>query len=192
VNSGPFHSYPELHYPSAMSIPTTEHLWVISRLTSNASVFQGLLHLVQEPQAKWRPSPDKWSILEVINHVADEELEDFGTRLRFVLEDSDRAWPPIDPERAAVERQYNSRDLNESLERFIAARLASVEWLQGLQAPDWNTTHTHPGGNQLRAGDLLHSWLVHDLIHIRQINRLHYEYLAALKTGFSSAYAGSW
>jgi hypothetical protein len=175
-----------------MNTPSTDPFWVISRLTANASVFQGLLHFVQESQAKWKPSPDKWSLLEVINHVADEEVEDFGTRLRLVLRDPNQEWPSIDPERAAVERQYNSRDLNESLERFVRARSASVEWLRGLQNPDWNAAHLQRDGDPLRAGDLLHSWLVHDLIHIRQINRLHYEYLSEMKTGFSWAYAGRW
>jgi hypothetical protein len=175
-----------------MSTPTTDIPWVISRLASNASVFQGLLHLVQDTQSTWKPAPDKWSLLEVINHIADEESEDFGTRLRLTLEDPRQEWPPIDPERAAVERRYNSRGLNQSLDRFVIARRNSVEWLRGLPSPDWNATHTQRGGNPLRAGDLLNSWLVHDLIHIRQMNRLHYEYLAGMKTGFSSAYAGSW
>jgi hypothetical protein len=44
----------------------------------------------------------------------------------------------------------------------------------------------------IRAGDLLCSWLAHDFIHIRQINRLHYEYEANTCTDFSTAYAGNW
>jgi hypothetical protein len=175
-----------------VSDATLDVPWIIHRLASNASAFQSLLQSVQESQSRWKPAADKWSLLEVINHVADEEVEDFGTRLRLVLEDPQREWPPIDPERAAVDRDYNNRDLNESLERFVIARRISVEWLRNLKTPDWNAAHTHRGGNPLRAGDLLHSWFVHDLIHIRQINRLHYEYLAGTKTGFSSAYAGTW
>jgi hypothetical protein len=175
-----------------MRTPTADTPWLITRLGSHTSVFQGLLHLVEEPQAKWKPTPDKWSLLEVINHVADEEIEDFGTRLRLTLADPTQEWPPIDPERAAVDRQYNSRDLNESLDRFVIARQNSVAWLRSLSAPDWNATHSQRDGNPLRAGDLLHSWLVHDLIHIRQMNRLHYEYSQWINKGFSSAYAGSW
>lgn len=172
-----------------MSVDT---LWIIGRMESNVTVFQGLLNRVQGVQSQWKPSANKWSLLEVINHLADEETEDFRTRLRFVLEDPNQEWPKIDPERAAVERQYSSRDLAESLDRFISARRKSVEWLRGLQNPNWEVAHTLPAGGTLRAGDLLHSWLVHDLIHIRQMNRLHYEYLAANNQGFSAHYAGSW
>jgi hypothetical protein len=166
--------------------------WIVDRMESNITVFEGLLHSVPTPQATWKPSPDKWSLLEVLNHLADEETEDFGTRLRLVLEDPAKEWPPIDPERAAVERRYNSLNFAESIQRFVNARRKSVEWLRGLQNPNWEAAHARPGGAALRAGDLLHSWLVHDLIHIRQINRLHYEYLDAMSRGFSSAYAGNW
>jgi hypothetical protein len=58
-------------------------------------------------------------------------------RLRLVLEDPNREWPKIDPERAAVERAYNSRDLAESLDRFASARRKSVGWLRGLKTPNW-------------------------------------------------------
>jgi hypothetical protein len=167
-------------------------LWIVDRMESNASVFEGLLRSVQPSQAKWKPAPEKWSALEVINHVADEENEDFGTRLHLVLENPDTEWPPIDPERTAIERQYNNRGISESLDRFLRARGQSVAWLRGLQNPNWESAHTRPTGGPLRAGDLLHSWLVHDLIHIRQINRLHYEYFAATSRGFSSEYAGRW
>ena len=42
----------------------------------------------------------------------------------------------------------------------------------------------------LRAGDLLASWLAHDLIHIRQITRLHYRWLERLAAPYQLGYAG--
>ena len=166
-----------------MSIDTE---WILRRLESNVPVFQGLLRDVVEPQTTWKPSPEKWSLIEVINHLADEEIEDFGTRLRLLLEDPLQEWPPIDPNRAVVERQYAAKHLKESLDRFVHARRTSVAWLKGLEQPDWQL------GSQLRAGELFASWLAHDLIHIRQINRLHYEFLTSCATSFSVAYAGDW
>jgi hypothetical protein len=166
--------------------------WVIDRLESNAAVFQALLRLVRSPQAMWKPAPDKWSILEVINHVAEEETEDFRMRLRLLLEDPNKPWPPINPERSAVENQFNSRDLRESLHRFTRERSRSVEWLRILPQTNWQVAHQQPEIGSMKAGDLLSSWLAHDLIHIRQINRLHYEYQAWMSPEFSSAYAGKW
>ena len=166
--------------------------WVIDRMEANAFVFQGQVLGVRQTQATWKPSADKWSILEVINHVADEEVVDFRTRLQLILEDPAKDWPLIDPERAVVEQKFNQRHLQESLERFLLERKESIDWLKTLSQVDWQITHTGNAGGPLRAGDLLCSWLAHDLIHIRQINRLHYEYQAAMTPEFSSAYAGNW
>ena len=46
----------------------------------------------------------------------------------------------------------------------------------------------HPSGRTLKNGDFLASWLAHDLLHIRQITRLHYQYL---QKDFKIDYAGT-
>ena len=166
--------------------------WVIDRLESNASVFQGQVRLVRSPQAIWKPAEDEWSILEVVNHLAEEETDDFRARLGQLLEDPGKDWPPIDPETSVVKNQFNTRDLRESLHRFTRERARSVDWLRKLPQTNWQLSLTHPKAGVLRAGDLLCSWLAHDLIHIRQINTLHYEYHVATSPEFSTAYGGNW
>jgi hypothetical protein len=166
---------------------------VIDRLALNAGVLQAQVQSLTPVQAKWQPAPGKWSILEVINHLGDEETEDFRMRLQRTLEDPSKDWPPIDPEAAATERRYNERDLQKSFNRFAVERASSVAWLRSLpETIDWRTAHAHPRIGVLRAGDLLCSWLAHDLIHIRQINRLHYEYFTSRYGEFSTGYAGNW
>lgn len=164
----------------------------IARLESNLEVFAGQLSNVDGPQSHWKPEADTWSLLEVINHLADEEVEDFRTRLQILIENPDRDWPPIDPPQWAVDRRYNDRELRESIGRFQQVRRDSLEWLKALPQVDWQTGRVHPKLGMIRAGDLLHSWVVHDLIHIRQMNRLHYQYLSAQKDGYSIDYAGNW
>lgn len=171
---------------------TLHPAFVIDRLDSSVHVFQGLLGAVTEQQASWKPSSEKWSLLEVINHLADEEKEDFGTRLRLVLKNPDDDWPPINPVLWATVRQYNNRNLLESLDRFVRTRRESVDWLRSLPQTDWRQTPARPVGKPRSAGDLLCSWLAHDLIHIRQMNRLHYEYLSKTTPEFSTEYAGTW
>lgn len=155
-------------------------------------VFGGLFSNVSRGQAQWRPAADKWSLLEVVNHLADEEVEDFGTRLRRVIEDPSQDWPAIDPQRWAIERHYNSRQPQESLDRFVRARNDTVAWLTHLPPIDWQRARAHPNVGAMKAGDLLHSWLAHDFIHIRQMNRLHYEYLLTQGPAYSVDYAGKW
>ena len=101
-------------------------------------------------------------------------------------------WPAIDPEGWPISRRYQEGDLPTALARFVAARAASLAWLESLPSPDWTTESTHPRGFTLRAGDLLTSWLAHDIIHIRQIDRLHRAWLVEVLSDFSTEYAGPW
>ena len=85
--------------------------YFIDRFTKNRDVFEGLVRDVSVEQARWRPSPDKWSILEVVNHLYDEEREDFRQRLELVLIDPAQAWPAINPRGWVTMRGYNERGL---------------------------------------------------------------------------------
>jgi hypothetical protein len=127
-----------------------------------------------------------------MSHLADEEVEDFRRRLDLTLHRPEVAWPRIDPQRWAVERRYNEGSLDEALARFLDRREQSLTWLGGLATPDWKSAHQHPRFGPISAGDLLISWLAHDHIHIRQLNRLHREYVVASMPEHSPQYAGKW
>ena len=165
--------------------------YFIARFAANREAFAALLSGVPDEQARWRPAPAKWSILEVINHLYDEEREDFRARLRLLLADPQREWPAINPQQWAVERRYNERELKESLARFLAERDESLAWLRSLAAPNWESRYEHPRG-ALSAGDLLASWLAHDFLHIRQLARLNWQYVGALAAPYQTAYGGPW
>lgn len=165
---------------------------IVTRLAANAEIFRNQLAGVPPEQAQWKPTPDKWSLLEVINHLADEEREDFRKRLDLTLNSPEQLWQPIDPPRWAVERNYNRRELAASMEDFASERLLSIQWLSSLSTVNWGAEHVHPQFGIFKAGDLMGAWMTHDLIHIRQINRLHYEYLTAQLGSYSAKYAGTW
>ncbi len=163
----------------------------IDRMAQSAAVISSLVQGVSPDQSRWKPAPDRWSLLEVINHLDDEERDDFRKRLDFLLHKPDQSPPPIDPPRWAVERKYNERELQESLERFLNERRSSLQWLHGLRNPHWEQIFQLPHG-PIRAGDLLASWAAHDLLHIRQLTRLQYEYLNRESTPYLTEYAGCW
>ncbi len=133
-----------------------------------------------------------WSILEILCHLADEEVEDFRPRLELTLRDPAADWPKIDPEGAARTRRYQEQDPRHALERFTAARAANVEWLTSLTAVNWLQAVEHPRLGSLRAGDLLASWAAHDLLHLRQITKRLYESAGAAAGEFDTGYAGAW
>jgi len=165
---------------------------ILRQLRSHAAVFEGLCRDVPKAQACWKPAPDQWSILEVMNHMADEEIGDFRTRVDLTLHHPGAAWPSIDPPAWAVDRKYNETDLSETVSRFLALRSDSVAWLEGLTDADWDLAYQHPALGVVPAGRVMTSWLAHDHIHIRQINRLHREYLVSELSEYSPDYAGDW
>jgi len=169
-----------------------DRAFFIERLRNNCTAIEALAAGVDDAQARWKPSAHAWSILEVINHLGDEEREDFRRRVDFTLHRQGETWPPIDPPGWVTERRYNERDLADSLARFLAERARSLEWLAGLAAPDWSLSYEHPVAGRLTAGDLLASWVAHDLLHIRQLAGLHHAHLAIAAPGRDIRYAGDW
>jgi hypothetical protein len=166
-----------------------KHAEIIKRLANNEKMIRGLVSGLEDKQARWRPEPGKWSVLEVVNHLYDEEREDFRKRLDLTLQDPDVAWPPNDPEAWVKERKYNERDFNESLGNLLSERRQSIAWLQGLQSPRWQAAYEHPVFGKISAGDILCAWLAHDYFHARQISNLLLEYTRLLSEPFSIRYA---
>ena len=156
------------------------------------AALRALLSGLSQEDACRRPDSGAWSILEIVNHLADEESEDFRTRVRMTLEDPAQPWPAIDPEGVVIECRFNDRDLRESLERFSDARVESVVWLRSLTDPDWDRTYRHPSIGELRAGDVMASWAAHDQLHLRQIAKRLFELVACDAPGYSAGYAGPW
>jgi hypothetical protein len=164
----------------------------LGRLTHQAEAIARLVEGVDATQARWRPSPNEWSILEGVNHLVDEEIEDFRLRLQMTLRDPNEKWPLNDPEAKVIERDYNSRDLGESLENFLDERTISLEWLRSLDGPQWENEYVIPDVGSLSAGDLLVSWVAHDLLHLRQLVELHFYYQRQLTHPYHVDYAGDW
>jgi hypothetical protein len=143
-------------------------------------------------EAAWRPPDGAWSIVEIVQHLADEEVEDFGARLRSTVTDPAAAWTPIDPEGRARERREAGVSLDGALEAFTTARRASVAWLRSREGTDWSSAHVHPKFGPMRAGDLLAAWAAHDTLHLRQISKRLFQLAGAHAGEFDTRYAGDW
>ena len=165
---------------------------LIERLDENAEVIAGMARNLPAEQVSWKPKPEKWSILEVLAHLLDEEREDFRARIDSVLHRPDENWSPIDPQGWVEKRDYASRDLGETLRDFLSEREHSVTWLHSLEKPNWEGAYQHPTLGQLRAGDLLASWMAHDFLHIRQLTRLHWQFHCRMMAPYEMSYAGEW
>ena len=165
--------------------------YLAQMLMRQSDLVQKLVGDVSPEQAVWKPDPDRWSVLEVVNHLYDEEREDFRVRLDILLRASDEPWPPIHPMEWVTERQYNAREPAASLENFLAERRASLDWLASLRPPDWDAGVQSPWDFFMRAGDMAASWVVHGQWHNEQLIRLRRDWTIEQAKPYDVRYAGT-
>jgi hypothetical protein len=163
-----------------------------TQMDENARRIQLLVEGITDEQARWKPTPETWSVLEVVNHLYDEEWEDFRMRLDYILHHPGEQWPPNDPQNNIVNRHYNERDLKESLNNFLQERQKSLNWLRELGEVDWEKSEVAPWGWTMHAGDMFASWVAHDILHLRQLVELHWAITNQALQPYSTKYAGDW
>lgn len=161
----------------------------IRLLQSQGETIIGFFSGMSLEQARWRPAPDKWSALEILNHLCDEERDDFRARLAATIEDPSLDWDPFDPETMVHKRKYNDLLLETSLKDFRNERAISLEWLRSLSKPVWTNAYRHPQYGEIQAGDILVAWTAHDLLHIRQITNTRLAWVEATSGPYSTRYA---
>lgn len=162
------------------------------QLRLNGELIREIVAGIPADQAQKKPSPKDWSVLEVVNHLYDEEREDFRQRLDYLLHRPGEAWPPIDPAGWVTARKYNERELASSLQNFLDERQKSLAWLSGLTDPNLETFEMHPAAGKFHAGDMLAAWIAHDVLHLRQLVELKYFLVGELVRPYSPQYAGDW
>jgi hypothetical protein len=164
----------------------------IAHLRENSEIIRIMVQDVADETARHKPDADSWSILEVINHLYDEEREDFREHLDQILHRPDEAWSQIDPQGWVTERGYNGRSLPDSLAHFLQERQRSLDWLEELETPHWDAVRATPWRHQITAGDMLASWVAHDLLHMRQLVELKWAATLPDLEPYRVDYAGEW
>jgi len=119
-----------------------------------------------------RPAPGKWSVLEIVAHLADAELA-LSWRLRNAIAAPGVALAWWDESVWAERLGYQTIPWRASLGRFRALRLANLALLRSLPLAAWDElygTHAKRGRQSVREFVTLEA--AHDLNHLRQIRAL--------------------
>ena len=132
------------------------------------AVLDALLAGLDPAGAHTRPATGEWSPVEILCHLRDEESEDFGARLRVIV-DGAGEFAPIDPERWAVDRRYQEANLPGVLEALRVRRQASVDLLASVSPEALNGSRPHKRLGSLSGQDILAAWVAHDRIHLAQL-----------------------
>ena len=131
-------------------------------------ILDDLLGDVETATWRERPAPAEWSAVEIVCHLRDEETEDFGARLRVVVEGG-TTFAPIDPARWAEDRRYRDTDPKTALAAFGERRAATLALLAALAPERLRHAVSHPRLGTLSGLDLLAAWTTHDRLHLAQL-----------------------
>ena len=160
-------------------------------LTQSTEMIRGMVTGISLEEARVKPSAGKWSILEVVCHLYDEEREDFREHLDFILHRQHAEWHPISPFAWVRLRKYNQKNFNTMKKKFFIEREKSLLWLKNLRNADWNTKYKSRWGS-MTAGDMFCAWVAHDNLHIRQLVELRRLRIEKMTKPYHIRYAGEW
>ena len=116
---------------------------------------------------------DTFSAKDVVGHLIAGEETDWVERTEIILEHGvDRPFTPFD--RFSFREDYKTASLAEMLETFRDLRSKNLDLIRGLEIDEakLDLEGTHPELGKVRLRQLLATWAVHDLGHIRQITRV--------------------
>lgn len=117
--------------------------------------------------------PETFSPYDVIGHLIYGEKTDWPVRIKRILEyGNTRPFDTFD--RFAMYEESKGKTMEQLLVEFENIRKINITWFRSLQLTetDLNRKGTHQILGEVTLGNLLSTWVVHDLTHIAQITRV--------------------
>jgi len=118
-----------------------------------------------------RPAPGKWSIVEIIAHLAEDELTS-SWRYRQMIEHDGVQLLGFDQELWARLGDYSSWTVRDALDMYRLLRLANVALLSRLTPAEWERSGVHAERGPMTVRSLAAHMAGHDRNHIEQIKRI--------------------
>lgn len=142
-------------------------------LARTPGVLSSLLQDLPDSWTQLNEGPDTFSPFDVVGHLIHGELADWIPRTRNILErGTSERFEPFD--RFAQLENSKGKSLNQLLEEFSSLRRQNLRVLDELQLTkeQLSLEGRHPAFGTVTLGQLLSTWVVHDLGHIGQVVRV--------------------
>jgi uncharacterized damage-inducible protein DinB len=132
---------------------------------------QTLIKPLSKKQLTQRPEPGKWSIAEILAHLADAELVG-GWRMRLILGNNGVSLQPFDQNVWAETFAYSRRDPATSLETFRVLRESNLAMLKALPKNLWDNYGMHQERGKETIAHIVRMFAGHDLNHLTQVEKI--------------------
>lgn len=150
--------------PYASALGSREPVSVIAETPARLADVIGKLSAEQIEQ---QPAPGKWSVREIVAHLADCELA-FGFRLRQAAAGIEMIQPFDQAEWA---RNYGGYEFHAALTTYHALRAWNLAFIGSLTAEQKARQVTHPERGTMPAWTIVETMAGHDLHHLAGLQK---------------------
>ena len=130
-----------------------------------------LIENVPEERLKAKPAPGKWSVTEIIAHMAEDELIS-SWRYRQRIEHDTPELRDFDQDLWATLGDYAAWQSGEALEMFRLLREANLRMFAKLTPAQWERTGIHAERGKITVRGQCTHMAAHDINHIEQVQRI--------------------
>lgn len=154
----------------------------VSLLGKTPQLLETLLGDLPADVLDWKPKPERWSVSEILAHLAALE-QVYAERVRRIMAEDSPRLAKYDLDGAKARQEYSRGSADENLEHFTRLRRASLALLAGLPPSARARTAIHSELGVITLAHLLNEWANHDLGHLRQIEELYRAHAFHLHSG---------
>jgi uncharacterized damage-inducible protein DinB len=130
-----------------------------------------LIKGVSAAKLRKRPAPGKWSVAEILAHLADSEIAR-GWRMRQILGAPGTPIQAFDQDVWAISGHYEKRDARKSIELFRVLREANIALLKSLTPEQWKHYGMHAERGEESIEHIVRLNAGHDINHTKQVERI--------------------
>lgn len=138
---------------------------------ATAAKLKKLTHALTPKQLRWQPDAGKWSIAEIVAHLADVEIV-ASWRMRSIIGSDGITIQPFDQDVWASVFEYSKRDPGQSLEIFRVLRENNLSMLKALPPEAWERHGMHLERGKETIAHLARMFAGHDTNHVLQVERI--------------------
>lgn len=146
----------------------------LALIESYGNAYQLLMNVLSQfPKEmwQWKPAPEKWSVHEVLIHIADSEVNSYVRCRRIIAEPGSGVYG-YDESKWAKALNYHNRSIDEALDLFRLLRKMSYDLIKTVDDKVWDTaTIEHSENGRMTFYDWLKTYEEHIPVHIRQMQR---------------------
>lgn len=155
-----------------MSVSKDELAGAIAQIRHTPQLFQLLLMGISTDDLGWKPSPSRFSISEILAHLAHVDEHCFGLRLNRVMEEDSPHLDEYDDAAFLTQPPDFLENGPARLDGFTATRTHWMKRIEGVTVEHADRVGHHSKLGAITVAELIHEWAFHDLGHVRQVAEL--------------------